>query len=218
MKNIEVFEKHASEYDKWFDDNNAVYISELLALKDLIPREGIGLEIGVGTGRFAALLGIGIGVEPAKAMADIARRRGIDVHEAMAEALPFDDESFDFVLMVTAICFLKNPFQALEEANRVIKPGGHIIVGMIDKNSPLGEDYERKKLTSKFYKYANFLSADQVLSWLWYLNFDHIVTRQSIFRSAKEISSVEPFEEGHGKGAFVAIAAKKKIESLLSLP
>jgi len=212
MNNIEIFEKHAAEYDEWFDENEAVYKSEILALRDLIPAVGIGLEVGVGTGRFAAPLGIGIGVEPARAMADMARKRGINVHEARAEALPFDAESFDFVLMVTTICFLENPLQALNEAKRVLKPEGLIIIGMIDRNSPLGRDYERKKTTSKFYKFANFHSADEVLSWLRSLNFDRIVTHQTIFKSAKEIRAVEPFEEGHGKGAFVAIAGKKELE------
>ena len=209
MNNIEIFEKHAAEYDEWFDENEAVYKSEILALRDLIPAAGIGLEVGVGTGRFAAPLGIGMGVEPARAMADMARKRGIDVREARAEALPFRDESFDFVLMVTTICFLEDPLQALAEAKRVLRPGGLIIIGMIDRNSPLGKDYERKKTTSKFYKFARFLSVDQVMGWLVSLDFDHIATHQTIFKSTKEIDAVEPFEEGHGKGAFVAIAARK---------
>jgi SAM-dependent methyltransferase len=209
MSGIEIFGKHAQEYDKWFDDNKMVYESEVLALKDLIPRKGTGLEIGVGTGRFATQLGIRIGVEPAKAMADIARKRGIDVYEARAEALPFNDESFDFVLMVTTICFLENPLRALEETKRVLKPGGHIIIGMNDRNSPLGKDYERKKITSKFYKSANFYSSDQVLNWLRSLDFCHLLIRQTVFKSLGQISAVEPFKDGHGKGAFVAIAAKK---------
>jgi SAM-dependent methyltransferase len=209
MNSIEIFEKHAQEYDEWFDENKVFYKSEILALKDLIPREGIGLEIGVGTGRFAIPLGIKIGVEPAKAMADIARKRGIDVREARAEVLPFDDESFDFVLMVTTICFLKNPLQALEEIKRVLKPGGRIIIGMIDRNSPLGETYEIKKITSEFYKYDNFYSSDQVLNWLTNSDFGHVVTHQTVFISPGQINAVEPFKEGYGKGAFVVIAAKK---------
>ncbi len=36
----------------------------------------------------------------------IARKRGIKVVEGMTEDLPFEDESFNFVLMVTTICFL----------------------------------------------------------------------------------------------------------------
>jgi len=209
MKNRDVFEKYAQEYDKWFDENKDVYKSEIMILRGLIPREGVGLEVGVGTGRFATPLGIKMEVEPAKAMADMARKRGINVHEGRAEALPFDDESFDFVLMMTTICFLEDPLLALEEAKRVLKPEGHIIIGMIDRDSPLGMSYERKKTTSKFYKYANFHSADEVLNWLRSLNFGHIVTRQTIFKSPEEIDALEPFEEGHGKGAFVAISARK---------
>lgn len=209
MKNRDVFEKYAQEYDKWFDENKDVYKSEIMILRGLIPREGVGLEVGVGTGRFATPLGIKMGVEPAKAMADMARKRGINVHEGRAEALPFDDDSFDFVLMMTTICFLENPLHALEEAKRVLKPEGHIIIGIIDRDSPLGMSYERKKTTSKFYKYANFHSADEVLNWLRSLNFGHIVTRQTIFKSPDEIDALEPFEEGHGKGAFVAISAQK---------
>jgi ubiquinone/menaquinone biosynthesis C-methylase UbiE len=209
MKNRDVFEKYAQEYDKWFDENKDVYKSEIMILRGLIPREGVGLEVGVGTGRFATPLGIRMGVEPAKAMADMARKRGIDVHDGRAEALPFDDESFDFVLMMTTICFLEDPLLALAEARRVLKPEGYIIIGMIDRDSPLGMSYERKKTTSKFYKYANFHSADEVLNWLRSLNFGHIVTRQTIFKSPDEIDALEPFEEGHGKGAFVAISAQK---------
>lgn len=124
MNNIEIFEKHAAEYDLWFEENEAAYKSEILALRDPIPANGIGVEVGVGTGRFAEPLGIRIGVEPAKAMADRARQRGIEVYEARAEALPFQGESFDFVLMVTTICFLEKPLQALAEAKRVLRPGG----------------------------------------------------------------------------------------------
>ena len=67
---------------------------EGLRLLKAAPGERV-LEVGVGTGRFASRLGVKVGVEPAKAMADMARKRGIEVYEARAEELPFDDESFD---------------------------------------------------------------------------------------------------------------------------
>ena len=69
MDSIEVFEENAAEYDEWYDENPAAYISEIQALRSLIPSSGTGLEVGAGTGRFAAPLGIKIGVEPAQAMA-----------------------------------------------------------------------------------------------------------------------------------------------------
>jgi ubiquinone/menaquinone biosynthesis C-methylase UbiE len=77
-------------------------------------------------------MSIRIGVEPARAMADIARIRGIEVCEAKAEELPFDNDSFDFILMSTTICFLQNPMLALQKSTRVIKSCGNIIIGMIE--------------------------------------------------------------------------------------
>ena len=142
---IQVFEESAQEYDAWFDRNRLVYESEISALKRFLVSGVRGLEIGVGTGRFAVPLGIEVGVEPAAAMAVLAHRRGIKVYRAMAEALPFRAASFDLVAMVTVLCFLRDPFLSLTEASRVLKPGGQILIVMIDRDSPLGRSYEAHK-------------------------------------------------------------------------
>ena len=154
---VHIFEESAQEYDAWFDQNRLVYESEIRALKRFMGAGGIGLEIGVGTGRFAAPLGIEVGVEPAAAMAVMAQRRGIKVYRAVAEALPFRRDSFDRVVLVTVICFLRDPFLALTEATRVLKPGGQLLIGMIDKDSPLGRSYEAHKQESTFYRAGHFL-------------------------------------------------------------
>jgi SAM-dependent methyltransferase len=210
MNSIEVFEEHAAEYDEWYDDNPAAYKYEILALRSLIPYSGTGLEVGAGTGRFTAPLGIRIAVEPARAMAKRARERGIEVIYALAEALPFQDESFDFVLMVTTVCFLDDPIRAFQEAKRVLKPEGILIIGMIDRNSPAVSDYERKKTTSKFCKCARFRSASEVISWLKDLDFCDILTRQTLFNTKTDAAAPEPFAEGHGRGAFLALSARKR--------
>ena len=147
---IHIFDKYAIAYNGWFETHTYAYESELLAVHNLLPQGGDGLEVGVGTGRFASRLGIKIGVEPAHAMALIAQQRGIEAHETVAEALPFADESFDFVLMVTAICFFNDPLQPLQEARRVLKPSGRVVVGMIDKDSPIGKSYEEGRAESMF--------------------------------------------------------------------
>ena len=54
-------------------------------------------------------------------MAELARQRGVEVIEGVAEALPFAEETFDFILMVTVDCFLDDVTQAFREANRVLK-------------------------------------------------------------------------------------------------
>ena len=105
MPKIGPFEKHADRYEQWFERNRYAYQSELQAVKSLLPPRGIGIEIGVGSGRFAAPLGIQIGRERSTATAMVARQRGIQVVQAVAEALPFMDGTFDYALMVTTLCF-----------------------------------------------------------------------------------------------------------------
>jgi ubiquinone/menaquinone biosynthesis C-methylase UbiE len=110
---MNIFEEAAVEYDAWFETHEWVYQSEVEAIRRFIPKTGNGIEIGVGTGLFAIPFGIRFGIEPARAMAEIARKRGINVYEAKAEKLQFQDNSFDFALMVTTLCFLKNPFTGI---------------------------------------------------------------------------------------------------------
>ena len=204
-----VFNHSAQEYDEWFVQNEMAYRSELAAVKALLPLSSRGLEIGVGTGRFAAPLGIEVGVEPAKSMAAIARKRGITVIEAYAEELPFESESFDFVLMVTVLCFLADPFRALGEATRVLKPQSRLIIGMIDPDSPLGRDYEASKKKSKFYRQAKFHTVGQILKWLEDLGYQNPQACQTIFQELSAITGTEPVKAHHGEGGFVVIAAQK---------
>lgn len=151
-----------------------------------------------------------IGVEPARAMATIARKRGIDVYEASAEELPFDNESFDFVVMVTVLCFLDDPVQALREAKRVLIPRGCIVIGMIDRETPLRKAYERRKQKSEFYRYAHLHSVVQVIAWLQTVGFSAIRTRQTLFAFPEKITAVDPVKEGYGQGGFAVITGFKE--------
>ena len=63
-KPTDPFDQLAERYDSWFDRHASVFQSEIEALKKVIPKAGDGLEVGVGSGRFSAALGIRIGVEP----------------------------------------------------------------------------------------------------------------------------------------------------------
>jgi ubiquinone/menaquinone biosynthesis C-methylase UbiE len=205
---IDIFDKYAKEYDTWFDSNLWVYQSELKAVKMVLPRSGKGVEIGVGTGRFSDPFGITVGVEPSRAMAEIARSRGISVYNSKAEHISINDNAFDFALMITTICFLEDPLQALREIKRILRPAGKIIIGMLDKDSPLGMEYESKKKSSKFYQYANFYSVNQVLEWLRQLQYYDIQIIQTIIKKPEDIKDIEPIQEGHGEGLFVVISAQ----------
>jgi ubiquinone/menaquinone biosynthesis C-methylase UbiE len=207
MTRIEPFEKYSKEYDEWFIKNQNIYLAELNAIKGLIPPGKIGVEIGVGTGRFALPLGIKVGLEPSKKMAEISRRRGIQVYEGVAEKLPFNDETFDFILLVTTICFVDNLEESLKEAYRVLKTDGFILVGFIDKDSKLGKSYQLKMEKSKFYKEATFYSVNEVINILRKMNFKVITTKQTVFLNKK--SKLDSIKNGYGTGSFVIIQANK---------
>ena len=91
MARIEPFEKYPSRYEDWFEKNKFAFESELYAIREQLPKSDKGIEIGVGSGRFAAPLGIKIGIDPSKKMREIARKRGIEVINSVAENLPFDN-------------------------------------------------------------------------------------------------------------------------------
>ena len=209
MARIEPFDRYKSEYEDWFEKNHFAYTSELQAVKRQLPENVNGIEIGVGTGRFAAPLGIRLGLEPSSSMRKMAKERGIHVVGGIAEELPFVKGRFDMALMVTTICFLDNVEMAFREINRILVPGGCLIVGFIDKESMLGQQYQLYKENNEFYKLANFYSVDEVVAIMDRTGFGHFSFAQTIFHPLNEIRAVEPIIDGYGQGSFVVIRGEK---------
>lgn len=207
---LSVFDDSALEYDSWFDTNHFAYQSEIEAVRHFIPSVGLGVEIGTGTGRFSVPFSITIGVEPSKAMAEIAASRGITVHNAKAEDLPFCSGHFDFALMVTTFCFLDNPQKALKEIHRVLEPEGQLILGIIDTETELGKIYESMKQINKFYREAKFYSVREVVDLLKEIGFNRIQTCQTIFSNPQKMTSPDIVKDGFGEGAFVVINSLKQ--------
>ena len=207
MPRIEPFEAHAARYDAWFERHQAAYVSELLALRPFVPLSGRGLEIGVGSGRFAAPLGVQVGIDPSRTMLERARARGVEVCEGTAEHLPFAEHSFDHALVVTTLCFVDSPAAMLTQARRVLKPGGSLVIAFIDRDSPLGRDYEAHRETSDFYRDARFHSAGEVERLLLDAGFSLRSWVQTLARTLAENGHIEPARPGRGEGAFVVVDA-----------
>ena len=209
MPRVAPFDAHWSRYEAWFRKHEAAYLSELLALRAFVPWSGLGIEIGVGSGRFAAPLGIRVGVDPSPRMLAIAAARGIEAVEGVAEDLPFASASFDFALVVTTICFVDSPARMLAEAYRVLNPGGSCVIGLIDRESPLGQDYLAHQTENIFYREATFYSAEDVERLLGQAGFAIKAWGQTLSRPLAEIRDVEPLQSGRGRCAFVVVSARK---------
>ena len=207
MARTEPFDKYLNEYEEWFIEHKFVYESELKAVRHFIPVNKKGIEIGIGTGRFALPFGIKEGVEPSASMQEFALQKGLKVYEGTAEELPLADESYDFASMVTTICFVDDIGEVFKEVKRILKPGGSFIIGLVDKNSPLGKIYEKMKERNKFYRIATFYSVDEVKDYLGSNGFKDIEIIQTVFGELSNIKSIQHFKKGYGEGGFVVICA-----------
>ena len=211
MAKTRAFETHYEEYDAWFDENEAIYESELLAVQSLLPAEGNRIEIGVGSGRFASRLGIKEGVEPAVGIAKLACARGIGIRQGTAEALPLPDAAYDVVLLVTTLCFVDDIHRTFAEAHRVLTAGGCVVLAFIPKDSPFGRFYDRIKDSDEFFRAASFYTKREVFTTLKRAGFAVERTVQTLTTSPQAANrSVEEPSPGHDRGSFVVVRALKR--------
>lgn len=134
-------------YDRWYDSPRGRWIAEqeiALILGGLDPQPGESLlDIGCGTGYFTRALARhadgrvdGIDIDPVAV--DYARRRGPDrigYTVADALALPYPDASFDLVMSITALCFVRDELQAVRELVRVARR--RFALGLLNRHSLL---------------------------------------------------------------------------------
>lgn len=200
------FDPIAKEYDHWFNENSSVFLSELEAVKCFVPKHGNGIEIGVGTGRFASELGIKHGIEPSKKMAEIARQRGIDVKIGVAENLDYANESFDFAIMVAVDPFVQDIQKTYNQIFRILRKGGKLIVGTLHKDGEVAKRYMAMK-DSEVYKHAKFHTVEETIFQLKTSGFGGFRTCQTLIEINQ--NKVEKPIPLHDKGSFVAIEALK---------
>lgn len=98
---------------------------------------GDTLEVAIGTGLNLPLYPEGVrltGIDLSPEMLAIARQRAdelgrdVELQECDAQNLPFQEESFDTVVCTYSLCNIPDPYRAVGEIKRVMRPGGKLIL------------------------------------------------------------------------------------------
>jgi SAM-dependent methyltransferase len=124
------YSRQAEHYDETRSASPSVLRPLRAALKGAPGRRLA--DVGGGTGNYAlALQREGwrpVVVDRSAAMLAHAVAKGLEVVQAVAERLPFDDESFDAVMMISMLHHVDDPDAALADARRVLRPGGKLVL------------------------------------------------------------------------------------------
>lgn len=149
-------EETAHKYEQWGNSPMGRYVltREKRFLQHMVSpwprRKQQLLEVGCGTGFFLKTFweaGFDVtGLDRSPGMISQARARmgdRVDFHLGVAEELPFNDNEFDFVALITVLEFCNDPGQALREAHRVARKG--ILVGFLNRCSFYYLSHGRKR-------------------------------------------------------------------------
>ena len=147
------FDRAAEYYDttRGYADGSAERIRDAIVAYASAGRDTRFLELGVGTGRIALPFiragydYTGVDISPAM-MARLADKLAGDsgaaayrfqLHEADITALPFEAQRFDVIIAVHVLHLVADWQRAIQEARRVLRPGGWLLCG---SDETLGED------------------------------------------------------------------------------
>ncbi len=156
----------AGRYDGWFESPWGQFAFDVewkrvrSALE--VPEGAHVLAVGCGTGRFTRALeevgAVVVGLDRDPAMLAVARSRVFgDLVVGDAHRLPFADRSFDAALAVTVCEFTVDPALVVAEMARVVRAGGRVVVGSLNRRSLWGLDH-RGEFGDEPWASARFLS------------------------------------------------------------
>jgi ubiquinone/menaquinone biosynthesis C-methylase UbiE len=189
------------------------------------------LDVGCGDDAIAselALRGAAVtGLDPDPVIIAAARRRAaaerieLRLVEGKAESLPFSDATFDAVLAVATLCFIRDAERAIAEMARALKPGGRIVIGELGRWS-LWAAYRRFRgwFGHPTWQAARFRSETELRRLLAAGGFDVVETRGAIFYppcgiAARLFAAIDSWLGRRTSlgAAFIAIAAAKPAET-----
>ena len=213
MKNPFTDENIAHNYDTFYDNEvGRIYDKlEKKAIYELTSdiQGGNLIEFGCGTGHwseyFAHLKFRITGVEISEPMLKIAKKKNIPNStfiQGDAESIKLNTK-FDVAAFITSLEFINDVDKAIENAIKHLKKGSHIILGVLNLNSVLGERRE----SNGIYANAHFYTHSELLK--IFKKYGKVVLKSSAFASPEEIGKAEQIEKesldkGLTTGNFIA--------------
>jgi len=166
---IEAFDTVAGIYDDWYDhpQGKQVFEAEKNALDQMIPRTGLGIEIGAGTGVFAeSLTNIDrtiLCLDPSVEMIKKARKRKMPCLLGVGLPLPIRRDLLDFGYMVTVLEFLNDLVALFKEVKHNSKQNAALSILFINSDSSWGELYRNiGEKGDPVFKQATLFSLEKV--------------------------------------------------------
>ena len=228
------FDEYADTYDAWFLDNPNVLESEVRLVASTLRNAGRVLSVGCGSGLFEKIMrdefGITVtdGVEPSPAMAEIARKRGMDVTEATAEEFDYPAGEYDTILFNGSPSYITDLDTVLSKVYAALKPGGRIVLVDVPKESTYGLMYNLAKALGtwdhpllegayppnpypiEFVNVANWRTTAEKIALLEKNGFRNIESAQTLTTHPlySDLAAEEPVP-GHDRGDYVAVTAIK---------
>ena len=229
------FDQYASAYDAWFLDNRNVLYSEVRLVASTLKEAGRVLSVGCGSGLFEKILreefGIVItdGIEPSTGMAEIARKRGMNVTVATAEEADFGHGTYDTLLFNGTPSYIGDLKGVVRKAYEALPAGGRIILIDVPKESSYGLLYNLAKAVGtwdhpllegcyppnpypiEFVDVANWRTTAEKVALLREAGFTDLTFSQTLTSHplCSNDTEEEP-SEGYGKGDYVAVVACKR--------
>ncbi len=228
------FDEYAATYDAWFLDNPNVLESEVRLVASTLRNAGRVLSVGCGSGLFEKIMrdefGITVtdGVEPSPAMAEIARKRGMDVTEATAEEFDYPAREYDTILFNGSPSYITDLDTVLSKVYAALKPGGRVVLVDVPKESTYGLMYNLAKALGtwdhpllegayppnpypiEFVNVANWRTTAEKIALLEKNGFRNIESAQTLTTHPlySDLAAEEPVP-GHDRGDYVALTAIK---------
>ncbi len=233
MKHLK-FDQYAAKYDAWFLENsNLLYSEAKLVAHFLRPNTKI-FSVGCGSGLFESILkenfniAIGHGIEPSTSMADIARKRGVEVNTVTAEQMQLPAQMYDTILFNGTPSYITDLQKSFDKAYQALKSGGNIVVIDVPKESSYAIMYNLAKALDswehpllagvhpqdpypiEFVKIANWRTTKEKIEMLEKSGFTNLEFAQTLTKHPLYSNCVkeEPIA-GYDCGDYVAICAKK---------